>query len=73
MHVRDQIYFARSGATQTGELDPYTVVNVRVAYRLGERLSVHAGVDNLFDENYETSYGFPRAGRSAQLGASLSF
>ena len=38
-----------------------------------ESVSLQAGVENLFDENYETSYGFPRAGRSAQIGASIDF
>jgi outer membrane receptor protein involved in Fe transport len=25
--------------------------------------TLYLGVDNLFDENYETSYGMPQAGR----------
>ena len=31
-------------------------------------VSVYLGVDNLLDEAYEESYGFPQAGRLVYLG-----
>ncbi len=36
------------------ELDRYSVVGVRAEYRLSERASVFASIDNLLDEEYET-------------------
>ena len=36
------------------ELDAYAVVGVRAEYRLSERASVFASIDNLLDEEYET-------------------
>jgi len=36
------------------ELDAYSVLGARVEYRLSERASVFASVDNLLDEEYET-------------------
>src|SRR5688572_13733590 len=36
------------------ELDGYSVVSVRAEYRLGQRTSVFASIDNLLDEEYET-------------------
>jgi len=36
------------------ELDRYSVLGVRAEYRLSERASVFASIDNLLDEEYET-------------------
>jgi len=36
------------------ELDGYSVINLRAEYRIGERASVFASIDNLLDEEYET-------------------
>jgi len=45
-------------------MSDFAVVNVKLTQKLlKDRLSVYIGVDNLFDENYETSYGFPQPGR----------
>jgi len=34
---------------------------------------VYAGVDNLFDEDYEESYGLPQAGRLLYTGLVYKF
>lgn len=74
VHVRGQRIFSRSGPDRSGELDPYTAVDLRLGYVLpGERVTLHAAVENLFDQDHATSYGYSRAGRSAQLGCSVSF
>ena len=44
------------------ELDAYSVLSVRVEYRLSERASVFASVDNLLDGQYETLGLFGEAG-----------
>jgi vitamin B12 transporter len=45
------------------------LVGVRLEQQLPRfPLSVYGGVDNLFDEAYEESYGFPLARRVAYLG-----
>jgi outer membrane cobalamin receptor len=31
-------------------------------------LSIYGGLDNVFDEAYEESYGFPQSGRVAYIG-----
>ena len=49
---------------QKAKLNDYTLVNVKLSQRLpGNRMTLYIGADNLFDQNYETSYGLPRAGR----------
>ena len=36
-------------------------------------LDVYVGADNVFDKNYEESYGFPAAGRIIYGGVALYF
>ena len=36
-------------------------------------LDVYVGADNLFDKNYEQSYGFPAAGRMIYGGVAVNF
>jgi outer membrane receptor protein involved in Fe transport len=43
------------------ELDGYSVVSLRAEYRLGERASLFASIDNLLDEEYETFGMFGQA------------
>ena len=43
------------------ELDSYSVLGVRAEYRLSERASVFASIDNLLDEEYETFGMFGQA------------
>jgi vitamin B12 transporter len=57
---------------QKAQLDNYAVVNLRLSQRLWvDRVTLYAGADNLFDRNYETSYGFPKAGRFIYGGAEV--
>jgi len=45
-------------------LADYTVVNLKLTQKLyRDNLQVYFGVDNLFNEDYEQSYGVPRPGR----------
>jgi outer membrane cobalamin receptor len=38
----------------TIELDPFTVVGLRINREIGKRVTAHIKVDNLFDEKFET-------------------
>ena len=52
------------------QLDNYTLVNVKLSQRFyKDRAAIYFGVNNLFDRNYETAYGFPQAGRFIYVGA----
>ncbi len=55
------------------ELDDYWLVDVKTMVELSKLLSLELGIRNLFDENYETSYGIPREGREAFCGVRGSF
>ncbi len=61
-------------ATLKERMDDFTVVNLKISQKLLENaLSLYAGVNNLFDEDYEESYGFPRPGRTLYCGFDYAF
>ena len=66
LYVGNQYFYTKNGApvVQKAKLNDYTLVNLKLSQRLLEgKATLYVGVDNLLDENYETSYGFPQAGR----------
>ena len=54
------------------ELDDYLVFDFKAIIKFSEKFQMEAGARNIFDENYETSYGFPREGRTFFCGISGS-
>ncbi|BCG46058.1 TonB-dependent receptor [Citrifermentans bremense] len=66
LHVANQYFYTKDSVAvvQKAKLDDYTVVNLKLSRRvLQQRVTLYLGANNLFDQNYETSYGFPQAGR----------
>ena len=55
------------------EMDSFWTVDVKAMGELSRYATVELGVRNLFDENYETGYGFPREGREFFFGIRGSF
>jgi vitamin B12 transporter len=51
----------------------YTVFRLYTRYQETKRLTLHARVENLFDANYEETYGFPSAGAAVFAGAEFKF
>ncbi len=77
-YVADQFFYSRTAPFRKRALDDYTLVNVRVAKVLDRRLSGHpvqlfAAVDNVFDIDYQSIYGFEEPGRLIHGGASFTF
>ena len=59
---------------EKAKMKDYCVVNLKLSQRLWkDRLTIYVGADNLFDENYEQSYGVPRPGRFIFGGAEVRF
>ena len=57
-------------------LDAFTVVDLSLKYPLWKGRSegfVTAGVQNLFDENYEEEYGFPQPGQTFFITAEITY
>lgn len=71
-YIGKQYYY--NNTFQKGELSDYTVVNLRLEQRIyKQNLSIYIGADNIFDENYQESYGFPQPGRTAYAGLRVRF
>jgi iron complex outermembrane receptor protein len=58
---------------RTRQLGEYTVATLKCTLPLGERYSVFALVDNLFDRRYEVIPGYPMPGINAMGGFDLHF
>jgi len=66
LYVGNQFFYTKNNVTpvQKARLNDYALVNVKLNQKLqGGRWNLYVGVNNLLDENYETSYGFPQPGR----------
>jgi outer membrane receptor protein involved in Fe transport len=67
-------YFLDKTATLKQRLNDYTLVNLKLSQDLlAKRLNLYLGADNLFDEDYEQSYGLPQAGRTLYAGMEYRF
>ena len=74
LYVGNQYFYTKNKVTpvQKAKLNDYTLVNLKLSQKLqGGKLTVYIGANNVFDENYETSYGFPLAGRFIYGGVEL--
>jgi len=67
-------YTYNDTATLKKRMDDFTVVDLKLSQAFLEKtLNLYAGVNNLFDEDYEESYGFPRPGRALYCGFDYAF
>ncbi|MEJ2480054.1 MAG: TonB-dependent receptor [Acidihalobacter sp.] len=74
LYVGGEVYYSRSTPRQQAKLNAYTLVNLKLTQRLFHgRARVFVGANNIFDVNYETSYGFPQQGRFAYVGGTVKF
>jgi outer membrane receptor protein involved in Fe transport len=72
-YVAGQVYETRREPLVQADLPDFALVGLRLAQRLGATpVAAFLGVDNLLDEAYEQSYGFPQAGRTVYLGLDLA-
>ncbi|RXK14196.1 TonB-dependent receptor [Halarcobacter mediterraneus] len=58
------------GRVQTGN---YAVVNGVINYEMNDNTRLYLKLDNIFDEDYNTVYGYATAGRSAYVGLRYNF
>ncbi|HEX8960619.1 MAG TPA: TonB-dependent receptor, partial [Geobacteraceae bacterium] len=66
LYVGNQYFYTKNNFSPVlkKKLSDYALVNVKLSQRMANnKVTLYVGVDNLFDRNYETSYGFPQAGR----------
>jgi outer membrane cobalamin receptor len=67
-------YTYTDDASDRKKMDDIALVNLKLSQAfLDDALKVYAGVNNVFDEDYEESYGFPRPGRTLYCGFDYAF
>lgn len=72
--VGGQAYFNKNDASDYRNLDSFDLVSAQLRYLLPrDSGSIYVGAKNLLDEDYETSYGFPQAGRFGYMGMQLNW
>lgn len=62
----------RSGEHRAKALHGYGVTNAFANYRFARNWTATARVDNLFDREYETAYGYNTGGLGAFIGVRYS-
>jgi outer membrane cobalamin receptor len=74
IHIGSQAYFNRDDESEHKDLASYQLVATKLNYRLpGDSGQIYVGIENLLDEDYQTSYGFPQAGRFLYTGINLNW
>jgi vitamin B12 transporter len=66
VYVADSFVYTKQQIATVGkaQMANYTVVNVKLSQKLyKDRINLYFGVDNIFNKDYEQSYGIPRPGR----------
>jgi iron complex outermembrane recepter protein len=57
----------------TTRVKDYYIVNARISYNFLKYFEAYLALNNIFDKNYESEYGFPAPGRSFYLGISAKY
>ncbi len=52
-------------------LGSYTLVNLNARYNINKNISLYARIENLFDKDYETIYGYNQPDRGAYVGVNV--
>lgn len=70
----EAVYYGRRtdlGATQ--QLPSYTLFNAALSYQASPALTLGGRIDNLFDRDYESAYGYAGAGSEVKVTADYRF
>ncbi|KPL15150.1 MAG: hypothetical protein AMS26_08460 [Bacteroides sp. SM23_62] len=59
--------------TTIEKLSDYTLVHLKLNYRLMENLNLSVGIENLLDESYQILKGYPMPGRTVFCNLSFNF
>lgn len=65
-YVGNQFFYTKNNISPVQKLglNDYVLVNLKLSQKLiKDKVTLYVGADNILDKNYETSYGFPQAGR----------
>lgn len=78
-NLKSNINMQYSSSRHTDEKDSSkdvssaTIWNAKIAYDITKKLTIDLGASNIFDKNYEYSYGYPEAGRVVYSNLTYKF
>ncbi len=61
------------GDTLKKRIPDYLICDFKINKRVADALDLYFGIDNIFDEDYETSYAVPQPGRTVYGGVTWNF
>ena len=65
LHESNQYTYSKKSPLIKKEMNEYTIINTRLEKSFfTNKIVGYIGVDNLFDDDFEESYGLPREGRT---------
>lgn len=74
VNINFEIYSDRYATSDGFKLDGYSLLNTKGAYAfLKNRIVLEAGINNIFDKNYEVSDGYPMMGRNGYTSIIVNF
>ena len=66
-------FFGNSLLLPNRDLDAaYQKLDVSASYRVHPRVSLYTSIENILDEEYDASFGFPSLPRAARAGARVT-
>lgn len=72
--IGEQSYFDKKTPTVHDNLPAFELISLKLNYALPQQLgNIYVGADNLLDQDYSTSYGFPQAGRFFYTGVKVDW
>ncbi|MDK2847887.1 MAG: hypothetical protein PWP34_1240 [Desulfuromonadales bacterium] len=66
-------FYTYDGDFNKKQLPDYLVCDMRISKKVADALDLYFGINNIFDEDYETSYAIPHAGRTMYGGVTWKF
>ena len=74
LYVAGQYYYSKKSPLEKAKLEDFQTIDCKLSQRLfKDALELFLRAENLLDEDYEQSYGFPCQGRTLYAGAVLRF
>lgn len=70
-HRSDKWYDSNTNSNLDIKLPSYALVNLNARYNINKNVSLYARIENLFDKDYETVYGYEQPGRGAYVGVNF--
>ena len=70
-YVGGDIQYTGHRTYSGSDLGSYTLVNLNARYNINKNISLYARIENLFDKEYETVYGYNQPDRGAYVGVNV--